>query len=70
MDVAAKVLADILAARLDRALALGNETPAAQAEKTGASKQVNRARTAKLFSRWIGPALLLVGSWRSVVMTG
>ncbi len=63
VDVAAKVLADNLAAMLNRALALGDEMPAAtgEGETTGASKQVNRAHAAKLFSRWIGPALLLAG---------
>ena len=55
VDVAAKVLADNLAALLTRAV------PMPLAQPGGAQRQVNRAAAAKLLSRCIGSMLLLVG---------
>lgn len=55
VDVATKVLADNLAALLNRAV------PMAAGEAAGVSRKVNRAAAAKLFSRCIGPMLLLAG---------
>jgi hypothetical protein len=56
VDVATKVLADNLAALLNRAV------PMASGEPEGVRRQVNRAAAAKLFSRSIGPMLLIAGS--------
>ncbi len=55
VDVAAKVLADNLAALLNRAV------PMAEASSDGVRRQVNRAAAAKLFSRCIGAMLLVAG---------
>ncbi|HMS06023.1 MAG TPA: transposase, partial [Burkholderiaceae bacterium] len=55
VDVAAKVLADNLAALLNRAV------PMVQDSSAGVRRQVNRAAAAKLFSRCVGSMLLLVG---------
>lgn len=55
VDVATKVLADNLAALLNRAL------PMAWGEPEGVRRQVNRAAAAKLFSRSIGSMLLIAG---------
>jgi len=55
VDVAAKVLADNLAALLNRAV------PMAAGACEGGGRQVNRAAAAKLFSRSIGRLLLLAG---------
>jgi hypothetical protein len=59
VDVATKVLADNLAALLNRGLGLEDETPVHERGKGAARRQTNRAHAAKMFSRWIGPALLL-----------
>lgn len=55
VDVATKVLADNLAALLNRAV------PMAVGESEGVRRQVNRAAASKLFSRSIGSMLLIVG---------
>ena len=55
VDVATKVLADNLAAQLNRAV------PMAAGESEGVRRQVNRAAASKLFSRSIGSMLLVVG---------
>lgn len=55
VDVATKVLADNLAALLNRAV------PMAAGESEGVRRQVNRAAASKLFSRSIGSMLLIVG---------
>jgi hypothetical protein len=54
VDVATKVLADNLAALLNRAV------PMASGEPEGVRRQVNRAAATKLFSRCIGAMLLIV----------
>lgn len=53
VDVATKVLADNLAALLNRAVPMAQDSP------QGVSRQVNRAAASKLFSRCIGAMLLL-----------
>lgn len=53
VDVATKVLADNLAALLNRAVPMAHDSP------QGVSRQVNRAAASKLFSRCIGAMLLL-----------
>lgn len=58
VDVATKVLADNLAALLNRAVPMVSGTP--QAQELGVRREVNRAAAAKLFSRCIGPMLLVV----------
>jgi hypothetical protein len=55
VDVATKVLADNLAALLNRAV------PMAVGQSEGVRRQVNRAAASKLFSRSIGSMLLIVG---------
>lgn len=55
VDVAAKVLADNLAALLNRAVPMAPDTA------QGVSRQVNRAAASKLFSRSIGRVLLMAG---------
>lgn len=55
VDVAIKVLADNLAALLNRAVPMAAGVPEA------AKRQVNRAAAAKLFSRCIGSLLLVAG---------
>jgi hypothetical protein len=55
VDVATKVLADNLAALLNRAV------PMASGACDGVRRQVNRAAAAKLFSRSIGRVLLIAG---------
>lgn len=55
VDVAIKVLADNLAALLNRAV------PMAPGEPEGVRRQVNRAAASKLFSRYIGRILLFSG---------
>lgn len=55
VDVATKALADNLAALLNRAV------PMASGASEGVRRQVNRAAAAKLFSRCIGPMLLIAG---------
>ena len=62
VDVAMKVLADNLAALLNRVVPVG-ETP----DEAGVSRRVNRAAAAKLFSRCIGRLLLRVGSMASFI---
>lgn len=59
VDVATKVLADNLAALLNRAVSMDSGAP--QAQELGVRRQVNRAAAAKLFSRCIGAMLLIVG---------
>ena len=48
VDVATKVLADNLAALLNRAVPTPSDSP------EGVSRQVNRAAASELFSRWFG----------------
>ena len=55
VDVATKVLADNLAAVLNRAVPMVSDSP------EGVSRQVNRAAASKLFSRCIGAMLLVAG---------
>ena len=57
VDVATKVLADNLAALLNRAVPMVSGTP--QAQELGVRREVNRAAAAKLFSRCIGSILLV-----------
>lgn len=59
VDVAAKVLADNLAALLNRAVPMAAE--ATETAGGGVRRQVNRAAAAKLFSRCIGSMLLVAG---------
>ena len=59
VDVATKVLADNLAALLNRAVPMAAGAPEAWA--AAIRRQVNRAAAAKLFSRCIGRALLMAG---------
>ena len=55
VDVATKVLADNLAALLNRAVPMAPDSP------EGVRRQVNRAAASKLFSRCIGAMLLVAG---------
>ena len=55
VDVATKVLADNLAALLNLAVPMAQDSP------QGVSRQVNRAAASKLLSRCIGSMLLVVG---------
>lgn len=59
VDVAAKVLADNLAAVLNRTVPMRSE--GAASEEAGVSRQVNRSAAAKLLSRCIGSMLLITG---------
>lgn len=69
VDVAAKVMADNLAALLNRAVP--RETEQAGSEKPGVNRQVHRSVVAKLLSRWIGLVLLIAdGTARGRFMTG
>lgn len=61
VDVAAKVLADNLAALLNRAVPLAQGGPEPETAGGAVRRQVNRAAAAKLFSRWIGRVLLIAG---------
>lgn len=64
VDVAAKVLADNLAALLNRAV------PLPQAAPDGTRRQVNRAAAAKLLSRSIGAMLLVAGAIAQGIQAG
>lgn len=57
VDVATKVLADNLAALLNRAVPMRAEPP--ETKKTAVTRAVNRAASAKLFSHCIGAMLLV-----------
>jgi len=59
VDVATKVLADNLAALLNRAVPMPSGPPETRGD--GVRRQVNRAAAAKLFSRSIGSMLLVAG---------
>jgi hypothetical protein len=60
VDVATKVLADNLAALLNRAVPMASGSPVTPGD--GVRRQVNRAAAAKLFSRSIGTMLLMAGA--------
>ena len=62
MDVATKVLADNLAALLNRAVALPE-----QADERGVRRKVNRAQAARTLSRCIGHLLLVAGAAVQIV---
>ena len=59
VDVATKVLADNLAALLNRAVPMAQDE--LQTQASGVRRQVNRAAAAQLFSRCIGSMLLVAG---------
>ena len=67
VDVATKVLADNLAAMLNRAVPMAWGVPETAVD--GVKRQVNRAAAAKLFSRSIGSMLLIAGGIHEWVST-